>query len=244
MEMSLRPPLMKLERLVALRLGHARRRGWPRTSRSGGSLEGAQPEEVVLLLELLDRRSGGSGTVRRRRSSSVGVVLLAGHAVEAPVGVLVRCSRCRGSGCRNCWTARWWRGSVVRMKSSLEMSRPAQASANRGDSRSVHSWGLTPVLLGRPGHLLAVLVGPGEEEDVVADQPVPPGQGVGVDRGVGVPDVGRVVDVVDRRGDVVAGHCPVAYRPRPRPPTRAAGPSRATVYQLATWQPPRPVRSV
>ena len=99
------------------------------------------------------------------------------------------------------------------MKSSLAMSRSAQAAANRGASWSVHSLGREPVLLGGPGHLLAVLVGAGEEEDVVADQPVPAGQGVGVDRRVGVADVGRVVHVVDRGGDVEAGHCPVAYRP-------------------------------
>ena len=56
--------------------------------------------------------------------------------------------------------------------------------------------------LGRALHLEAVLVGAGEEEDVVAEQAVPAGEGVGGDRRVGVPDVGHVVHVVDRGGHV------------------------------------------
>ncbi len=45
---------------------------------------------------------------------------------------------------RNCWTARWCRGSVVRMKSSFEISRSAQAEANRGANWSVHSAAVSP----------------------------------------------------------------------------------------------------
>ena len=63
-------------------------------------------------------------------------------------------------------------------------------------------------LLGRLGDLQAVLVGAGEEVGVVAEQAVPAGQRVGDHRGVGVPDVGRVVHVVDRRRDVE----PVGHR--------------------------------
>ena len=98
------------------------------------------------------------------------------------------------------------------------------------------------LLLGGPGHLLPVLVGAGEEEDVVADQAVPAGQGVGVDRGVGVPDVGRVLDVVDRCGDVEAGHCPVAYRPGRDPDLTRPGP-RTAVPAMATTGPPTARRS-
>ena len=58
--------------------------------------------------------------------------------------------------------------------------------------------------LGRPLDLQAVLVGAGEEEDVVAEEPVPAGHRVGRHRRVGVPDVGRVVHVVDRRRQVEA----------------------------------------
>jgi hypothetical protein len=61
-------------------------------------------------------------------------------------------------------------------------------------------------LVGGALHLESVLVGAGEEEDVVAGQAVPPSQRVGRHRRVGVPDVGHVVDVVDRGGDVEARH--------------------------------------
>ena len=46
--------------------------------------------------------------------------------------------------------------------------------------------------------LLAVLVGAGEEEGVVAEQAVAAGDDVGRDGGVGVADVRARVDVVDR----------------------------------------------
>ena len=51
-------------------------------------------------------------------------------------------------------------------------------------------------------HLLAVLVGAGEEFDVVAIQPLRPRQNVARNRGVSVPDVRPIVHVIDRRGDV------------------------------------------
>jgi hypothetical protein len=54
---------------------------------------------------------------------------------------------------------------------------------------------------GRLGDLEAVLVGAREEVGVVAEQPMPPRYRVSDDRGVGVADVGGVVDVVDRCGD-------------------------------------------
>ncbi len=50
--------------------------------------------------------------------------------------------------------------------------------------------------------LLAVFVRPGQEKDLLPGRFVEAGQGVGDDRRVGVPDVGHVVDVVDRRRDV------------------------------------------
>ena len=54
-------------------------------------------------------------------------------------------------------------------------------------------------------HRLAVLVGPGEEEHVLATLPHVPRQDVGRDRGVRVAEMRLRVHVVDRRGDVV-GH--------------------------------------
>ena len=58
--------------------------------------------------------------------------------------------------------------------------------------------------LGRQHHRLAVLVGPGEEEDVLAALAHVPGEHVGGDRRVGVAEVRLGVYVVDRGGDVVA----------------------------------------
>ncbi len=64
------------------------------------------------------------------------------------------------------------------------------------------------LLLGRPLELQAVLVGAGEVEDLLTAQPVEPGDEVGGHGVVRVPDVGHVVRVVDRGGDVedVAAH--------------------------------------
>ena len=85
------------------------------------------------------------------------------------------------------------------MKSVLVMSSSFQVSRNRSLVWSAHSWGRDPALLGRPLDLQPVLVGAGEEHDVVAPEAAPPGEDVGDDRRVRVPDVGHVVHVVDRR---------------------------------------------
>ena len=60
--------------------------------------------------------------------------------------------------------------------------------------------------LGGPLHLEAVLVGAGQIEDVFAQEPVPAGDGVTVEHGVGVADVGRVVDVEDRGRQEITRH--------------------------------------
>src|SRR5439155_22588909 len=62
--------------------------------------------------------------------------------------------------------------------------------------------GLQAALLGGPEVGLAVLVGPREEEDLLAIQAVVPGDDVTRHRGIGVPDVRHVVDVIDGCGDV------------------------------------------
>jgi hypothetical protein len=49
-----------------------------------------------------------------------------------------------------------------------------------------------------------VLIGAREEVGLVTEQPMPPRDGVGDDRRVGVADMRRVVDVVDRRRDIEA----------------------------------------
>ena len=63
--------------------------------------------------------------------------------------------------------------------------------------------GVDAELLGRLGDRLAVLVGAGEEEHVLAALAHVPGEDVGGDRRVGVTEVGLGVDVVDRGGHVI-----------------------------------------
>ncbi len=58
--------------------------------------------------------------------------------------------------------------------------------------------------LGGQGHRLAVLVRPGQEEHVLPALAHVAGQDVRPDGGVGVPQVGGGVDVVDGGGDVEA----------------------------------------
>ncbi len=58
------------------------------------------------------------------------------------------------------------------------------------------------VRLGGAEHLLAVLVGAGQEPDLLPALAMPSGQDVAGHRRVGVPDVRHVVDVVDRRRQV------------------------------------------
>ena len=70
----------------------------------------------------------------------------------------------------------------------------------------VNSWAFCPGGLGGALHLLAVLVGAGGEHGVEALHALEALDGVGGKRGVGVPDVRRGVDVIDRRGEVVF-HC-------------------------------------
>ena len=55
-------------------------------------------------------------------------------------------------------------------------------------------------------YLLAVLVRAGQEEDVVAEQPVRTGGGIRNHRRVGVTEMRLGVDVVDRRGDEIFAH--------------------------------------
>ena len=75
-----------------------------------------------------------------------------------------------------------------------------------------------PLRLGRQRHRLAVLVGAGEEEDVLAALAVVAREHVGGDRRVGVAEMRLGVHVVDRGGDVEAHGRLSLFGP-----TRAAG---------------------
>ncbi len=62
------------------------------------------------------------------------------------------------------------------------------------------------IMLSRAGHhFVGVLIGPGQKEDAAArsaGQGVKPCEAIGHAGGVTVPDVGSIVDVIDRGGDV------------------------------------------
>ena len=55
------------------------------------------------------------------------------------------------------------------------------------------------------GHLLAVLIGPGQKPDPLAPLSVPPSQNVTSSRRIRMADVWGIVDVVDRRRQVESG---------------------------------------
>ena len=92
------------------------------------------------------------------------------------------------------------------MKSSLEMFSCCHACWYSGAIESVKSCGDRPGGLGGLLHLLAVLVGAGEEVDVVAEQAVPASDGVADDGGVRVAEVRLGGDVVDGGGEEVVAH--------------------------------------
>ncbi len=75
----------------------------------------------------------------------------------------------------------------------------------RGTLRSTSSRGVSLLLAGGLLHLDAVLVGAGEEEDVVAVEPHEAGDRVGRDRLVGVADMRHAVGIGDRGGEVIVG---------------------------------------
>ena len=83
-------------------------------------------------------------------------------------------------------------GAAERLHHAAEDGRVPVRQLDRGD----------PLLLGGLLHLLAVLVGAGQEEDVLAVEPLEARQHVGRDRGVGVADMGYAVGIENRRRDV------------------------------------------
>ena len=205
------------ERLVALRLGQDDM-GVGRIPVDQRLLKGAQFEEVVLFLQELERGSVVGAQIALE--DLVGcVVALTGDTVETPIGVLVDVAVVVDPTQELLHA-----GGVPRLGGPDEVVvRDPETGPSLGEPGG-HLvgplQGSHPLLFGSPCHLLSVFVSAGQEEDIVTDQPVPTGQGVGVDRRVGVPDVGRVLDVVDGRGDEVSGHCLSAYRPRRHRPDR------------------------
>ncbi len=189
--------------LVALGLG-AHEAGMGGVPVEQRLLEAGELEEVVLLLHVLDRPvvDGAQRPVDQVVDRVVG---LARHAVQAlvraelDVAVVVDPLQDLLHG-----------GVVAGLAGADEVvvrdveQLPGVAEALGGAVGPLER--RDPVGLGRPLDLQAVLVGAGEEERVVAQQPVPPGDRVRDDGRVRVPDVGRVVHVIDRRRQVELGH--------------------------------------
>ena len=199
------------ERLVALALGlHGVRVGLvPVEQRLG---ERRQAKEPVLLGQPLDRLAVD---LAQRRVAARGVldevvvvvVGLAGHAVPALVGARVDVAvvvdplheGLDGVDLSGLGGADEVVEADLQQVPGLAVAVGVQLGVLGGRAASC---------FGRPRHLLAVLIGAGEEEHLVADQTVPTGQRIGGERGVRVADVGGVIDVIDRGRDVVAAHTP------------------------------------
>ncbi len=167
-------------------------------------LVAGEPEEPVVLLHPLHRPPvDGAVPVDE---VVLGVIGLAADAVQALVGValdvavvedgleeLLHRDRVAGLG----------GADEVVVGHVEQVGRGPEAGAvGVGQGLGVEALGVGRLLVLQP-----VLVGAGDEAHVVAQQPVPPGDGVADDDLVGVADVGRVVDVADRRREVEAlGH--------------------------------------
>ena len=153
-------------------------------------LEGGQPEEPVVLLlalehDLVDRAAVAVLELR------LGLEVGAARAVPALVGALVDVAVVVDPLDDLARPLATCSGSVVRMKKSFVAFEPsAPSSLKRTALRSASSRGVMPALLGGLRHRLAVLVGPGQEEDVLAALAHVAGEDVGGDRRVGVAEVG------------------------------------------------------
>ena len=105
--------------------------------------------------------------------------------------------------------ASWWSASVVRMNRSKEMFSFCCRRWKTSELRRASSAVGMPSAAAVFDHLEAVLVGAGQEADVEAVEPLEPGDRVGGDVLVGMPDVRVAVGVRDRGGDVVRASSPL-----------------------------------
>ena len=88
------------------------------------------------------------------------------------------------------------------MKSSVWMPISGQRLRNRALISSTYSRGGAAGFGGGLDDLVPVFVGAGEEKGLLSQQAVEPGHAVGHDGGIGVPQVGLGIDVIDGCGDV------------------------------------------
>ena len=91
------------------------------------------------------------------------------------------------------------------MSSARRVQRLAHRVANCAAVRSASCCGVSPSLLGRPLHLLAVLVHAGDEQHVIAVEPLEARDRVGRDALIGMADMRRAIGVGNGRGDHVSG---------------------------------------
>ncbi len=193
------------ERLVAPGLGEDRLGVLP-VPLEEGLLETGELEEPVLLGEPLHRALVHRAELALEQVA-LGVVGLARHAVPALVQAFVHVAVV---------VDRLHEPLHARDVAGLGRADEVVVADLEGgpglDVAPAHP--VDPVLRGDAlflsgaGHLQAVLVGAGEKPSVVADQPVPTRERVGVDRRVRRPEMRGVVDVVDGGGqEETALHC-------------------------------------
>jgi hypothetical protein len=106
----------------------------------------------------------------------------------------------------SCWTPALWRGSVVRMKSSNEMSSRCQTSRNSAGHAVAVRERILAELPRLAEDVLRVLVVAHHEVHVVAGQALVAGDDVGGDLLVRRAEVGAAVDVVDGGRQVEGSH--------------------------------------
>ena len=190
--------------------------------------EAREAEEVVLLLEVLDRAQMDRAQVLDAVDGDeifLGVVELARDAVQAlehvefDVAGVVATLEEFGDG-----------GLVAGFGGADEVVvGDVQPSPRLGELRGDAVGELLRGEPGRLGSLLdleAVLVGAGEELHLVAEEAVPAGDCVADDGRVGVPEVRLRVDVVDRCRHIEPGHRIVAH------PIHARGSPNHTTQQF------------
>jgi hypothetical protein len=88
----------------------------------------------------------------------------------------------------------------------VRTNRSGSTDRRRHASRNDFAWRFAGFYRGL-GDFLAVLVGAGEQHDLMAGRPQVAGHNIRVDAGVGMAHMGPVVHVVNRRGDVSVRHC-------------------------------------
>ncbi len=185
-------------------------------------LVGRQPEEEVLLLGPLARQLVVGANVVRRQQLVLVLEALAPRAVPPRVRPLIdRVLPVRGLRRPQARPELQDASPVLLLGGADEAVVPdvepiPEGTEFRRDLVAVLLLG-DPPLAGDALDVLPVLVGAGQEEHVVAREAPGPGQGVGGDRGVGVPHVGDAVHVVDGGCDQVASfvaHCCFPARSR------------------------------